>query len=123
MSTETAPYYQIDEVKENLEEEDQTPNEDRLQNWGIWVDNKINDKIRYIFPTIAFNPNLVEQDFIDADFTASDFKSLQTLATAGVEAKFWKETNDNDKALEGWKEELEQWVKDLTQVPATTLVG
>lgn len=122
MSTENPPYYQIDEAKENLEEEDKTPNEDRLQNWGIWVDNKINDKIRYIFPDTAFIKNLKEQDFIDADFTAQDFRSLQLLATAGLEAKFWKETNDNEKTLESWKMELEQWVKDLTQVPATTSV-
>ena len=122
MSTENPPYYQIDEVKENLEEEDRAPNEDRLQNWGLWVDNKINDKIRYIFPDTAFVKNLKESDFTDAGFTKQDFRSMQLLATAGVEAKFWKETNDNDKALESWKEELEQWVKDLTQVPATTLV-
>ncbi len=123
MSSTSAPYYQIDELKENLDEEDLTPNEDRLQNWGMWIDNKINDKLRYIFPATDFTPNLIEQNFLDNGLTSTDYKSLLTLATAGVEAKFWKETNGDVQGLDKWFEELDRWIQDLIQIPATTETG
>lgn len=120
MSATNIPYYNLEEVKENIGEESETPNEDRLRSWGDWVDSKINDKLRYLFEGYTFN--LSAADFVSNGFTAADFDSLQDLANAGLEAKFWKETNGQHEELDRWlNKELPQWIRDLTQVPAKTL--
>lgn len=113
------PYYDLVDLKQNIEEDGTTVNDKKLANWGKWVDRKIDDKIRYLFEDRSFP--LTSADFTALDFTINDFLSMRRLATAGLEAKFWFETNGQKDNIDKWeKEELPQWVEDLTQVPATT---
>lgn len=123
MSTPVDTYYQMDEVKENLDELEETPNENRLQNWGNQIDRYLDGKLKWLFENKLTVFPLVAQDWIDIGFTAEEMKQLQNLATNGLEQKFWKETNGQEQGFKDWKKEVNEWINSLIQIPATTDVA
>jgi len=120
MSTAVEPYFQMDEVKENLDEEDQTPNEDRIQNWGNQVDRYMDNLLLPVFEQDFSKFPLTEQAWIDNDFNKNEMTKLKLLATEGTEAYFWAETNGQDKKKADWQVKATEWRDLLIQIPATT---
>ena len=116
-------YYQMDEVKENLDEDGETPNENRLQNWGNQIDRWLDGELKWLFDNDLTKFPLDQQDWIDNGFTANEFKQLQNLATEGLELKFWKETNAQDQPFKEWEKKVKLWIKNLIQIPATSEVA
>lgn len=117
------PYYQMDEVKENLDESDQTPNENRLQNWGNQIDRWLDGQLKWLFDNNLTKFPLDEQDWIDNGFTVNEMKQLQNLSTDGLEQKFWKETNGQEQGYKDWEKKAKNWINQLIQIPATTEVA
>lgn len=115
-------YYQMDEVKENLDETDQTPNEPRLQNWGNQIDRYLDSRLKWLFDNNLTTFPLDEADWISIGFTSNEMNQLQSLATAGLEQKFWKETNGDPEGYKTWEKQVTQWLKTLIQIPATSMV-
>ena len=115
-------YYQMDEVKENLDETDQTPNEPRLQNWGNQIDRYLDGRLKWLFDNDLTTFPLDEADWISIGFTSNEMNQLKMLATAGLEQKFWKETNGDPEGYQTWEKQVTQWIKTLIQIPATSLV-
>lgn len=116
-------YYQLDEVKENLDEEDQTPNENRLQNWGNQIDRYLDSQLKWLFENKLTVFPLDEQDWIDIKFTSNEMNQLKNLATEGTELKFWKETNGQIQDYKDWEKKVAKWINQLIQIPATTEVA
>jgi Tfp pilus assembly protein PilW len=116
-------YYQMEEIKENLEEEDETPNEAKLQNWGMQVDRYLDQKLMWLFDNDLTVFPLTSSTWVNNGFTSNEMTKLQELATAGLEAKFWEKTNADYEGWKNWKAEVDEWIKTLTQIPATTENG
>lgn len=122
MSAEVDTYYQMDEVKENLDETDETPNENRLQNWGFQIDRYLDGKLKWLFNNdlTVFPLTVVSWEAID--FGKPEMDQLQDFATTGLEQKFWKETGGDAQGYNDWKKEVNEWIKIITQIPATSEV-
>jgi len=123
MSVQAEPYYQMDEVKENIDEEDNTPNENRLQNWGNQIDRDLDGQLMWFFDNDLTVFPLTEQAWIDAGFPAQKMKELQQLSTDGLEQKFWKETNGQIDGWKDWQTRKNRWIKNIVAIPATTEVA
>lgn len=116
-------YYQIDEVKENLDETDETPNENRLQNWGNQIDRYLDSKLKWLFNNDLTVFPLTVADWEAIDFGKSEMDQLQDLSTKGLEQKFWKETNGDAQGYSDWEKEVKVWIKEITAIPATSEVS
>lgn len=112
-------YFQMDEVKENIQESDETPNEARLQNWGDASDREIDQALRYLLgPEFVFPMD--EAKMIAAGFTSEDFNTIKKISNALTEGRFWLNTNSEKAVLEDARTQLESFVEHLTEIPATT---
>lgn len=116
-------YYQLDEVKENLDELEETPNENRLQNWGNQIDRYLNGKLKWLFENDLTVFPLDVADWEKIGFGEPEMDQLRSLATDGLEQKFWKETNGQEQGFNDWKKEVTEWINTLIQIPATTDVS
>ena len=72
------PYFDMDVVKENIEESGLTSNEAKLQNWGDESDREIDTALFYLFAPASFP--LSEALMITEGFTANDFKKIKQLS-------------------------------------------
>lgn len=122
LPSETDTYYQMDEVKANLDELGETPNEERLQNWGNQIDTWLDQQLMWLFENKLTVFPLVAQDWIDIGFTTHEMDKLRQFATEGLEQKFWKETNGQNEAYYKWEKKVIAWINDIIQIPATTMV-
>ncbi len=113
------PYFEIDVIKENIEETGNSTNESKLENWGNESDREIDTELFYLFAPEDFP--LSEAKMIAAGFTALDFDKIRKLSNERTEAKFWFKTNGDKTMLETSDEHLKTFVEKLTQIPATTL--
>lgn len=123
MSATVETYYQMEELKENLDEEDVTANENQLQNWGNQIDRYLDQELMWLFNNDLTVFPLSSTVWINNGFTDNEMTKLQELATAGLEAKFWKETNGQEQGFKDWKEDVKRWISKLTEIPATTESG
>jgi hypothetical protein len=123
MSTQQDPYYQMDEVKANLDELEETPNEARLQNWGNQIDSWLDQQMMWLFENNLTVFPLSEQNWIDIGFTKHEHDKLKQFATEGLEQKFWKETNGNEQPYKDWEQKVKAWISDLIMIPATSQVA
>ncbi len=113
---ETEPYFDLDVVKENIEESGNTTNEAKLQNWGDECDREIDTKLFYLFTTFP----LTEAGVIADEFDATDFYKVKQLSNERLEAKFWSKTNSDQTLLAESDKHIEEFREKLTQIPATT---
>ena len=113
---DSEPYYDIDVIKENIEETGTTLNEAKLQNWGDESDREIDTELIYIFPTFPLTEALVQAEGLDAIV----FKNIKQLSNERTEAKFWFKTNSDKSLLDQSDKNIEKFRLRLTEVPATT---
>jgi len=111
------PYFEMDVVKENIDESGLTTNETKLQNWGDEADREIDTALFYLFAPASFP--LTEAIMITEGFTSTDFDKIKQLANERLEAKFWLKTNADDTMMKQSNINLEAFVDRLTQIPAT----
>ena len=110
------PYFEMDVIKENLEQAGVPINESKIQNWGDESDREIDQEFIYLFNTFP----MTEQSLVNEGFKTNDFKKIKQLSNARTEAKYWFKTNSDRTLLDESDKQLEKFKKDLTQIPATT---
>ena len=111
-------YYELDFVKECLDEQGIVVEENRIQNWGDEADREIDTLLWYLFDAADFP--LTEAKMIAAGFTANDFQKLQKLSNQCTIAKYWFYTNGETALKDAADHSMEEFRDKLTQIPATT---
>ena len=111
----TAPYFDMEVVKENIGEVGIATNETRIQNWGDESDRYLDTELFYLFTTFPLTEAIVIAD----GFDATDYNKIKQLSNERTEAKFWQKTNSDDTLLKASDESIKMFVKKLTQIPAT----
>lgn len=113
---DSAPYYDISSVKENIGEVGDTETDQQLQNWGDEADREIDSKLMWLFPTFPLTEDIITA----AGFQANVFQQIKGLANERLEAKFWLKTNSDKVPMEKSDENLDAFYKQLTEIPFTT---
>lgn len=118
MSTpiDSEPYFEIEVVKENINEVGNTTMESQLQNWGDESDREIDTRLMYLFTTFPLTEALVIAD----GWTANIWHQIRQLANERLEAKVWQKTNSDDTLLKQSDKNIAVFVKSLTQIPSET---
>ena len=111
------PYFEMDQVKENLDEQGLTAEENKIQNWGDESDREIDTKLWYIFDASDFP--LTAAKMAADGFVDNDFDKLKKLSNERTVAKYWFYTNSDKTLLETSDEHIEAFIKKLTDIPAT----
>jgi len=120
---DTETYYQMDEVKADLDELEETPNEARLQNWGNQIDTWLDQQLMWLFENKLTVFPLVAQDWVDIGFTIHEMDKLRQFATEGLEQKFWKETNGQEEGYKAWEIKVKNWINQIIEIPAQSEVA
>ncbi len=113
---DTETYFDIEVVKENIDEVGNNTNLSKLQNWGDESDREIDTKLFYLFTTFP----LTEAGVIVDGFTTTDFNKIKQLSNERLEAKFWSKTNSDNTLLTESDKHIQEFLDKLTQIPATT---
>ena len=119
MSTDinAEPYFEMDVVKENLEEQGLAAEENKIQNYGDESDREIDTELWYVFDKADFP--LTAAKMAAADFTDNDFDKIKKLSNERTVAKYWFYTNSDDSLLKTSDEHVKTFVERLTTIPAT----
>jgi len=120
MSAPPSPMYEIDRIKQVLDEEGITTNQSKITEFGDQAVGDFNREMMYVFADTDFP--LSQQTFIDADFPAEMFVSAKKIINRIVVGYFWQDTNSDNTVLDKALEELEKFRERLFhQPPARTL--
>lgn len=115
LETDAVQYFDIDVVKENIEEVGVVTNESKIQNWGDESDRDIDRVLFYLFTDFPLD----EAKVIANGFDAIVWQQIKALSNERTEAKFWSKTNSDNTLLKESDAHIKEFVEKLTQIPAT----
>lgn len=111
------PYFELGQVKENLDEQGLATEENKIQNFGDESDREIDTELWYLFDASDFP--LTATKMVAAGFTDNDFDKIKKLSNERTSAKYWNFTNSDDTLLKKSDEHIKTFIEKLIQIPAT----
>ena len=120
MSAPASPLYEIDKIKQVLDEENITANQSKIVEFGEKAQSDCNNELFYVFDTADFP--LTETKFTAAGLPSETFNSLRKIANDLTIGYFWQDTNADNTVLDAAQKRLVDYRERLFhQPPATTL--